>query len=252
MEDDGETVGMRARITLGSWSQGRIDEMLTEASKIDETGSRITFLSRHFLDTPYGESTLVGDPGTPEKLVVDLAALDCFTFIDYIEAMRLACSFADFLDGLKKVRYREGVVSYFSRNHFFTDWREYNGRFVSDVTGTIGKERTRRSLKTLNRKANGDLFLEGIPAQSRTVDYIPSAMIDQDVLNELRSGDYAGVYSDIDGLDVSHVGIVIKEKGGVYLRHASSAPASRRVMDQLFGDYIKEKPGAVVLRPRPG
>lgn len=240
----------KTRITLGAWSQARIDKLLVQASRIDGAGSRIAFLSRHFLDTPYGESTLIGSDGVPEELVVNLAALDCFTFIDYIEAMRLASSFADFLKRLREIRYREGVVSYVSRNHFFTDWKEFNGRLVSDVTAMIGRERTRQSSKTLNRKTDGSLFLEGIPARSRTVDYIPSTTIDQDLVDRLHNGDYTGIYTDTDGLDVSHVGIVIKESTGVYLRHASSAGASRRVIDQLFGDYVKEKPGVVVLRPR--
>ncbi len=82
------------------------------------------------------------------------------------------------------------------------------------------------------------------------MDYIPSTTIDQDLVDRLHNGDYTGIYTDTDGLDVSHVGIVIKENTGVYLRHASSAATSRRVIDQLFGDYVKEKPGVVVLRPR--
>ena len=240
----------KTRITLGAWSQTRIDKLLAEASRIDDAGSRIAFLSRHFLDTPYGESTLIGSDGAPEELVVNLATLDCFTFIDYIEAMRLASSFADFLKRLREIRYREGVVSYISRNHFFTDWKEFNERLVDDVTAMIGRERTRQKLKTLNRKTDGSLFLEGIPARSRAVDYIPSTTIDQDLVDRLHNGDYTGIYTDTDGLDVSHVGIVIKESAGVYLRHASSATASRRVIDQVFGDYIKKKPGVVVLRPR--
>ncbi len=242
---------MNERIILGKWSAASIHELLVEASKIDDTGSRIAFLSRPFLGTPYGESTLVGGPATPEELVVNLAALDCFTFIDYIEAMRMASSFKEFLEALKRVRYREGIVSYAGRNHFFTDWKEYNGPLVSDVTGLIGKDRVRRTPKTLNLRSDGSPFLEGLPARVRSVEYIPSAMIDEDVLGELRNGDYAGIYTGVDGLDVSHVGIVIKEKGWVYLRHASSAAASRRVLDQLFGDYIREKPGIVVLRPLP-
>jgi hypothetical protein len=108
--------------------------MLTGASKIDEVGERIAFLSRQFLDTPYGESTLVGNPRTPEELVVNLAALDCFTFIDYIEAMRMASSFEDFLEAVKKVRYREGIVSYTGAT---TSSR--TGRNATDSSSTISR-----------------------------------------------------------------------------------------------------------------
>lgn len=241
----------KVRITLGPWSENRIDELLARASKIDDVGDRIAFLSHPFLGTPYGESTLVGDSRTTEELVVNLAALDCFTFIDYIEAMRMASSFEEFLETLKRVRYREGVVSYAGRNHFFTDWREYNRLFVSDVTRRIGKDKARRTAKILNLRSDGSSFLEGIPARTRSMEYIPSLTIDRHVLDELRTGDYAGIYTDTEGLDVSHVGIVIREKDGLYLRHASSAATSRGVVDQLFGDYLREKPGVVVLRPLP-
>ncbi len=240
----------KVKIILGKWSRTRIDALLSQASGIPDAGARIAFLSRHFLDTPYEESTLIGSPVTPEQLVVNLSGLDCFTFIDYVEAMRLAPSFTAFLEHLKKIRYRKGILSYRNRNHFFTDWREFNGRFVSDVTTVIGKERTRQSLKTLNRKSDGTLFLEGIEVHTRTLQYIPSATIDSTVLDSLHVGDYMGIYTETDGLDVSHVGIIIKEKDKLYLRHASSAPTLRRVTDQFFGDYIKEKPGAVVFRPR--
>ncbi len=242
---------MNERITLGKWSAASIQELLVEVSRIDDTGTRIASVSRPFLGTPYGESTLTGGPATPEELVVNLAALDCFTFIDYIEAMRMASSFDGFLEALKRVRYREGVVCYAGRNHFFTDWRENNGPFVSDVTGLIGRDKVRRTVKTLNVRSDGSPFLEGIAARVRSVEYIPSAMIDGDVLGEFHNGDYVGIYTDVDGLDVSHVGIAIREKERVFLRHASSAAASRRVVDQLFGDYIREKPGVVVLRPLP-
>lgn len=240
----------KVKITFGTWSRTRIDAVLSQASGIPDAGARIAFISRHFLDTPYEESTLAGSPETPEELVVNLSGLDCFTFIDYVEAMRLAPSFTAFLERLKEIRYRKGILSYRNRNHFFTDWREFNGRFVSDVTTIVGKERTRQSLKTLNRKSDGTLFLEGIPVRTRTLEYIPSATIDGAVLDSLHIGDYMGIYTDTDGLDVSHVGIIIKENDKPYLRHASSTPALRRVTDQPFGDYIREKPGAVVFRPR--
>ncbi len=241
---------MNEKITLGKWSETGIDAMLSEASRIGDTGARIAFLSRHFLDTPYVESTLVGGPETPEEFIVDLAGFDCFTFIDHIEAMRLASSFAEFMQCLRKVRYKDDIVTYTNRNHFFTDWRESNGRFVRDVTAIIGEGRTRQSRKTLNLRSDGAFFLAGITPLPRTVDYIPSASIDGDVLEGLQGGDYVGIYTDTDGLDVSHVGIIIKENERIYLRHASSAADCRKVVDRLFTVYMKEKPGAIVLRPR--
>lgn len=240
---------MTEKISLGKWSVTRIDEMLSGASMIRDAGPRIAFLSKHFLDTPYKGDTLAGGPGAPEELVVNLAEFDCFTFIDCVEAMRLARRFTEFKQRLREVRYREGIVSYVNRNHFFTDWHEYNRRFVRDATFMIGASNTRRSTKTLNLRQDGTVFLEGIAIRERTVDYIPSASIGKDLLENIQSGDYVGIYADTEGLDVSHVGIAVRQNGEIYLRHASSAASSLKVIDQLFMDYIEKKPGIVVLRP---
>jgi len=69
-------------------------------------GERIAFLSDHFHGIPYLENTLVGGANTDEVFVVNLASVDCYTLIDYIEAMRLSSSFEDFVEFLKKIRYR--------------------------------------------------------------------------------------------------------------------------------------------------
>jgi hypothetical protein len=66
----------------------------------------------------------------------------------------------------------------------------------------------------------------------------------------MRTGDYVGIYSEIKGLDVSHVGIVIKDGDKIYLRHASSQKKQRKVVDQDFKDYIFKKPGIIVFRPK--
>lgn len=55
------------------------------------------------------------------------------------------------------------------------------------------------------------------------------------------------MYSPEDRLDVSHVGIVIKDKGAICLRHASSIAG--KVVDEDFKKYVTEKDGLVVLRP---
>ena len=75
---------------------------------------------------------------TPEVLTINLAGVDCFTLLDYVEAMRLSASFDDFKKNLKKIRYQSGIVDYQHRNHFFTDWIEFNSDLVADVTKQIG------------------------------------------------------------------------------------------------------------------
>ncbi len=104
--------------------------------------------------------------------------------------------------------------------------------------------------KSLNLKADGSTYLPGIPIVNREFYYIPTQEIDEDVLIKLRSGDYVGMYTDKDGLDVTHTGIVIKKDNGIYLRHASSKKGNERVVDENFLEYVQNVPGIVVYRPK--
>lgn len=244
------TAAEREHISLGRWTRDELDRIIRNASRIKDRGRRIEFLSRQFLRVGYEESTLIGDPDTPEAFVVNLGGVDCFTYIDYIEAMRLSSSFAEFKEKLKQVRYRGGKVSFETRNHFFTDWREFNSARISDVTDLVGGSKTERVLKRLNLKEDGTLFLPGITPREREIRYIPSDALDEEVLSRLRTGDYVGIYTEREGLDVSHTGIVIREGDRLLLRHASSREGKRGVVDEDLIDYLSKTPGLVVLRPK--
>ncbi|WP_333653683.1 N-acetylmuramoyl-L-alanine amidase-like domain-containing protein [Dissulfurispira sp.] len=233
-------------VILGRWTEERLNAIMREAAEIQGAGERIAFFSEKFLGLPYQEKTLIGDIKTPEVFVINLSAVDCFTFIDYIEAMRLSSSFSEFKENLRRVRYKTGKVAFENRNHFFTDWVESNSEFVEDVTEGIGGKNAIKVEKMLNVKEDGTYFLNGIDPKKHVVKYIPSAVIDDSIMNKLRTGDYAGIYSEVHGLDVSHVGIIIKDSERVYLRHASSV--KRKVVDEDFRDYIANKPGIVILR----
>jgi hypothetical protein len=222
--------------------------LINASSVIATPGEKIAFLSEKFLGTPYRESTLIGNDTVQEVLVVNLEGVDCFTFIDYIEAMRLSGSFREFTEKLRKVRYRSGEVAFSKRNHFFSDWTEYNRDCVQDVTEAIGGKNTEKTRKTLNRKGDGTRFVDGSPIVERVISHIPSEAVDLTMLGRLRTGDYAGVYSSLPGLDVSHVGVIINEGKTVSLRHASIK--HRSVVDEDFAAYITGTSGLVILRPR--
>ncbi len=98
-------------------------------------------------------------------------------------------------------------------------------------------------MKTLNLKEDGTFFLPGIEPCSRPVTYIPSDRIDDRILSSLKTGDYGGIYSNREGLDVTHVGIIVKTGDRLFLRHASSAKTALRVIDQDLEAYIKRQTG---------
>lgn len=185
----------REKVLLGKWNEQDLEGMLHAAAQISSVSKRIAFLSAQFLDVPYQESTLIGSVNTPEIFTINLEAIDCFTYLDYVEAMRLSDTFASFKEMLRIVRYREGEIAYRKRNHFFTDWIKDNSR-LRDVTDYVGGNNVRFVRKRLNDQGNGIYLLEGITPEERDIIYIPGATIDAEIIHRLRTGDYIGISSE--------------------------------------------------------
>lgn len=242
--------GENTHIDLGKWTEAKLDKIIREASLIKDAGPRIEFLSGFFIGLEYKESTLFGNISAAEVFVINFSGVDCFTFIDYIEAMRLSDSIESFRKNLKQVRYINGEVSFKNRKHFFTDWREHAPSSVEDLTAQIGGGKIKSIAKLMNLKENGSPLLPGVESFHRTINYIPSEDINSSVLQKLKTGDYAGIYSSMQGLDVSHVGIIIRDRDTFSLRHASSDRRFRKVVDQELQEYILATPGLIILRPR--
>ncbi len=236
-------------VDLGKFTKGKISQMILQSSKYSASSAKINFISGHFIDVPYKPFTLIGDHNSKEVLTIDLAGVDCFTYLDYVDALRLSSDYSEFMDNVTKVRYKGKKVSYKARKHFFSDWPAYDPSRIKDVTKVVGGRSAVSAVKSLNKKEGDARYLNGIPVTERKVVYIPSDKLSKSITSKLMTGDYVGIYSNKVGLDVSHAGILIKKGGKVYLRHASSKKNAQRVVDEELLGYLKDKPGIVVYRP---
>ena len=222
-------------------------DLLVNTCGVSDPGARVACLSHPFLGIPYQAGTLGGGPGVAEQLTIELAAVDCFTLLDYIEALRRSATPEQFPEQLVRVRYRSGVVSWPTRRHFFSDWIEDSA--IREVTAEIGGTAVAFADKELNRGADGEAVLPEVPMRKRRLAYLPTDAIGPTNLARLRAGDYLGIYATKPWLDVSHVGLLVKKSGQLYLRHASSRDATPFVIDSPLLDYLAGKPGIIVLRP---
>ncbi|WP_306307236.1 N-acetylmuramoyl-L-alanine amidase-like domain-containing protein, partial [Nocardia higoensis] len=185
----------------------------------------------------------------PEQLVIDLRRVDCFTYLDYVEALSRANDRDEFVRALVETRYTGGQVDFTHRKHFFTDWAHTDRIAATDVTASLSPAAVTVT-EHLNAKADGSVYLPGLPVVERDLTYIPSERVDRDVLAGLRTGDYLGAYAGTPGLDVTHVGIVVRAPdGGLYFRNASSLAGNDAVVDSPLADYVATVPGIIVLRP---
>ncbi|MFF0455445.1 DUF1460 domain-containing protein [Nocardia africana] len=229
----------------------RIDELvaLRAGAPGASKGELLDLLSQQFLGTPYAPNTLIGSPTQPERLVADFRQVDCFTFLDYVEALSRTTDRNRFEANLIDTRYAAAQIDYTRRKHFFTDWAQVADVAAIDITANLSPAAVTVP-KHLNAKADGGVYLPGIPVVDRDITYIPSEAVDQGVINALRTGDYIGAYADQPGLDVSHVGILISTTSGPVFRNASSLAVNNKVVDTPLDEYLQSVPGIVVLRPR--
>ncbi|MCU1739675.1 MULTISPECIES: DUF1460 domain-containing protein [Pseudomonas] len=239
------------QVTLDDYTRHKIEFIETRILKHagHEQGERIRNISANFLGTPYVAHMLVGSATAPEQLVIDFRGLDCFTYLDYVEALRKSDSLPRFVENLVRTRYADGKVSYTERKHFFTDWAHTQPLNARDVT-TQASPRATTVTKILNAQGDGSggTLIPSVGKVERAITYIPSEWIDDAVVSRLKTGDYIGIYTPAEGLDVTHTGIFIMTDKGPVLRNASAREANHKVVDSPFMDYVKKTPGIVVLR----
>jgi hypothetical protein len=139
--------------TIDSSDLKRIDSLLSLPALPGTVPKRIDFFSRSFLEAPFDSE---GPTGEGRFDTVDTAPIcnirrfDCLTYVEHMLALALSENPEDFMRNLIRLRYRDGVVDYVHRNHFFeTDWLTNNKDLVALIPPKIGVPVTR----TISKKS---------------------------------------------------------------------------------------------------
>lgn len=208
-----------------------------------------------FLETPYIVGSL--ENGPEEKMVINLRGLDCTTFVENCLALTKTVKngnpdFESFVAELEKIRYRDGIRNkYPSRLHYFSEWvhNNHKKRLVDESVNTNGI----KSQKIIN-------YMSTHPAQYPVLKDHPQ-MIEQIALQEkeitshgfwyfpqndltnlyrhLQHGDIIALTSSIEGIDINHVGIILKKNEEFYLLHAPLSGKKVLVSEGPISDFIK-------------
>lgn len=248
----------------------RIVELLSDASKqhFDNPEARVAFFARKFIGTPYVAHTLEGDP---EMLTVNLEELDCTTFVETALALAFTVgeqrsSWHDFVYNLRRIRYRNGEVNgYPSRLHYISDWavdNKHRGNF-SEVSADFPRSNVMsRTLDfmTSNRDKYPALADSANYARVRDIEngyrqhrftYIKSADLGlKAVKRAFHDGDVVALVSNLKNLDVTHMGIVVKESPDAepYLLHASMSGKKVMLSSEPLDQFMKRNRQWIGLR----
>jgi len=124
-----------------------VDSLLQSAAGVSGLAARTAFFCRALLDFPYDSTSPTGEgpEGTVDSApLFNFGAYDCVTYIEHALALALARAPRDVLPRLTAIRYRDGVVDYTARNHFFiADWMTANGGLLTVVDPPAGYRTTR-------------------------------------------------------------------------------------------------------------
>lgn len=239
-----------------------ITELLNKAAAMDfrNPEERVAFFGRSFIGTPYGAHTLEGDP---EMLTVNLDSLDCTTFVETSMALAFTIgenrtSWRDFVYNLRRLRYRGGVVDgYVSRLHYICDWavdNKHRGNFT-DVTRDFPRyTEIRRTINFMSRHRDSYVALADSANFEKIRDvengyrqhlfpYIKTMDLGKkEVKAYFNNGDVVALVSNLKDLDVTHVGMVVKESATAepYLLHASSKNGKVEITSRPLAEFMSK------------
>jgi len=263
VSDDRITVTDDDRIIFDRYVQAM------ESKKHLAYGELIIETARFFMETPYVAATLEKEP---EHLVVNLRELDCTTLVENVIALARTIkgnspSFETFCAHLQQLRYRDQRIdNYTDRLHYFTDWIAENSRknLVKDMTKDIGGQPYRLNLNFMSTHPDSYAQLKTHPEWVQTIAQkekeissrdvyatIPEAQI-ENCRTGMKTGDIVCFVTQIEGLDVSHLGFIYWQGDKLGFLHASST-AKKVIVDPLsLSDYVKgirSTTGVMIVRP---
>jgi hypothetical protein len=228
---------------------------------------RVLTVARSFLGVPYVHGAL---EKKEEILVINLRALDCWTFVENSMAVALAAAIDDepsetFPQFVQQLRYWGGKIDgYGSRLHYFSSWliQAQQLGYLKDITAALpGAIPLRKSINFMSTHPNAYPALRN-PEILRQVEiveqrlsrhawyYIPQHKVAA-MEEEIKDGDIIAITSGKLGLDIAHEGFALRVRGRVHLLHASSL-GKRVVISALpLAEYLiaqKGQTGILVAR----
>ena len=245
-----------------------INQLLMQGyeSGINDANALVEFYARRLLGTPYVAHTLEADK---EVLTINIHELDCLTFIETLYALTRATlnhrySWRDYAANIENVRYRGGEMGdYSSRIHYISEWiidNHVRGNLVEVTPDLPHVDYMVKNIDYMSRNPQQYQQLKDHPEMVEKIrryelrqhrfPYVKRSWLnDKAVKAALRSGDFVTLVTKIEGLDVSHNGIiVIDDKGDPYLLDASMSGGKVMLESKPLFRYLEKSKTNIGIR----
>lgn len=230
---------------------------------------KVIKVAKHFLGTPYVSYTLELEP---EMLTVNTRQTDCILFVEMCLAMCLTSNepeptFEKYVDILRSLRYRNGVVDgYASRLHYTSEWIiQGNGNgYFDDVAKEIGGSPLDQKFFFMSTHTDSYKQLKNNPEEAAKIKsaeerlngfeyyFVPKSDLVKCAGN-IKSGDIIGFNSSVPGLDIAHVAYAYWEGDTLTFIHASYSAKKVIINKESVIEYLngnKSQNGLRVVRLR--
>jgi uncharacterized protein YcfL len=247
-----------------------VSNIAIEILKSRELSDIIIQVALYFKGEPYVAHTL--DISDEEKLVVNLREFDCTTFAENVLALSLMIkkgenSLSVFIENLKMLRYRDKIISgYPSRLHYFTDWLYNNEQkgIVEIISNDFGNRDFAAHVDYMTKNfekypslSQNPAFVKEMSAIEKKVSGYDLKFVSGDyisaIIDSLKNGDIIAFSTNIDGLDVAHLGFAYFIGEKLHFLHASTNGHRVRVSEQTLTEYVSGKSyidGILIARPQ--
>ena len=238
------------------WGNRAIPAVNQRIQKYSEMGKGTPYLIYNLGEG--AESLVDPDP------TIDFARTDCMTFCEHTLALAISHNYHEMYNNLQKIRYKDGMIGYTTRNHYtIVDWLPNNSWLLEDVTSKVGAGYAKEITKEIDRPAfyrnNGvpEKDLAAAPQKKKlTIHYIPTRSI-MEISDSLRGGEIVSIITTHPAVFSAHMGIIIRDQwDNLIFRHASSSEQTNEVMDERLSDYVnklsqsKSRVGMLFMRVR--
>lgn len=226
----------------------------------------VEFYARQMLGTPYVAHTLEADQ---EMLTINIHELDCTTFVETLYAMARTTiarrySWRDYAANLENLRYRGGEMGdYSSRMHYISEWiidNRLRGN-MQEITPDLPHvdylvkniDFMSHHTDSYQQLKNDSVMVNKIrrfELRNHRFPYIKRSWLNDKALKAaLRSGDFIGLVTKIEGLDISHMGIIIvDEKGEPFLLDASMSGGKVMLETKPLFKYLEKSKTNIGVR----
>lgn len=258
-----------------------VESLLNRFSAVQTLEERLAVFSKTFLKSSYSDFGPLGEgPGArfDDSPLYRLDTFDCTTFVETMISLARSNNLKSFKNEMNEIRYENGEVDYFKRNHFTAlDWVPHNisnGKLIEindliipqefilkakaivdfpnwlrsakinriKLKDATEDERLTRLLELQKSSQNFPTFIEEIHYIS--INFLLEnpgylANIPEASLVNFIRPNWDLTSSIGTHMNVSHQGLLFWIKGTLYLRHASSAE-DKMVTQVPFLDYLKK------------